>query len=94
MTRSDLAKSLASLSDDLSLDKIEELTKYIFSLMSDNLVGGDRIEVRGFGTFSIRHRNARIARNPKTGETFQVEAKLAIHFKAGKELKDRLNRNI
>lgn len=91
MTRSELIKSLASLCNDLPESKIDDITKYVFSLMTQHLSNGDRIEIRGFGSFGTKTREARTARNPKTGETIQVAAKRVVQFKAGKELKERLN---
>ena len=59
--------------------------------MADALIQGERIEIRGFGGFDLHHRLPRIARNPKTGEAVQVSTKVVIHFKPGKDLKDRVN---
>ena len=59
--------------------------------MADALVQGERIEIRGFGSFDLHHRPPRIARNPKTGEAVNLPAKVAIHFKPGKEMRDRVN---
>jgi integration host factor subunit beta len=59
--------------------------------MADALVEGERIEIRGFGSFDLRHRPPRIARNPRTGEAVNLPAKVAIHFKPGKEMRDRVD---
>ena len=59
--------------------------------MSENLESGERIEIRGFGSFTLHHRPARIGRNPKSGESVTLEEKHVPHFKPGKELRDRVN---
>lgn len=63
----------------------------ILGQMVDALVQGERIEIRGFGSFSLRHRPPRLARNPKTGKPIDLPAKIAAHFKPGKEMRDRVN---
>ena len=69
----------------------EKLVGRILAEMSGNLEQGNRIELRGFGAFSVRHRDPRVARNPKNGETVKVEQRHAIYFRAGKELREKLN---
>lgn len=91
MTRTDLIKNLSNKYPELSLNIMDELVKYIFTLMSSNLEQGQRIEIRGFGSFSIRNRKPRITRNPKTGESISKGHKKAVHFKPGKELRERVN---
>jgi integration host factor subunit beta len=59
--------------------------------MADALVQGERVEIRGFGSFDLHHRPPRIGRNPKTGETVNLPAKVAVHFKPGKDMRDRVN---
>ena len=59
--------------------------------MADSLANGERIELRGFGSFSLRHRQPRAARNPRTGEALTTEHRFSVHFKPGKELKERVN---
>jgi integration host factor subunit beta len=59
--------------------------------MADALVGGERIEIRGFGSFDLHHRAPRIGRNPKTGESLSLPAKVKVHFKPGKEMRDRVD---
>lgn len=65
--------------------------KDILELIAQSLEEGNRIEVRGFGSFSLHHRQPRVGRNPKTGDSVKLDAKSVPHFKAGKELKDRVN---
>ena len=62
--------------------------------MTDALADGDRIEIRGFGSFSLHHRAPRVGRNPKTGETVKLEGKSVPHFKPGKELRERVNASL
>ena len=76
---------------NLSPIQSETMVKTIIDKMTNSLSKGDRIEIRGFGSFEIRFRSPRKARNPKTGETVQTSGKYSIHFKPGKELKDRVN---
>ena len=74
---------------DSHLDDVESAVNYLLKYMAV-LVQGERIEIRGFGGFDSHHRPPRSARNPKTGEMFQLPAKVAIHFKPGKDMKDRV----
>lgn len=91
MTKSQLIQKLAELNPHLFLRDIEKIVDTIFDRISDALVADDRIELRGFGAFSVKHREARTGRNPRTGETVQVEAKRLPFFKTGKALRERLN---
>lgn len=91
MTRSELIETLALRQTNLNPNVIEEAVKKTFELMITSLESGSRIEVRGFGSFSLRFRLPRVARNPKTGEHVVTEGKYALHFKPGKELRDRVN---
>lgn len=91
MTRSELIRALADKQSHLSYKEIEAIVKYVFDLMSKALSDEERIEIRGFGSFSLRYRASRLARNPKTGERLNTESKYAAHFKPGKELKERVN---
>lgn len=91
MNRSDLVIRLSMLSG-MSLRQTEESVDLIISTMSDTLATGQRIEIRGFGTLDLSHRPARIARNPRTGETFPVAGKYFPTFKAGKLLRETLSR--
>ena len=70
---------------------VEKIVNVIFEEMTQALVRGDRIELRDFGAFSVKHRGPRKGRNPRTGETVDVEAKRLPHFKLGKHLHERLN---
>ena len=90
MTRSDLIAKLAERYPQLSRDA--ELTvKVILDAMSAALARGGRIEIRGFGSFALNYRPPRTGRNPKSGEKVQVPAKYVPHFKAGKELRERVD---
>ena len=91
MTKSELIAKLAEKNPQLYLRDVEIIVETIIHEMSDALVRGDRVELRGFGAFSVKEREARTGRNPRTGETVQVEAKRMPAFKAGKDLRDRLN---
>lgn len=90
MTRSDLISRLAELHPQLKIKDAENAVNVIINALSNTLSKGDRIEIRGFGSFALNYRPPRIGRNPKTGERVQVPAKYVPHFKAGKELKKNL----
>ncbi len=90
MTKSELITELAQQAD-LSKKRAEEVVNCVFKTMSDSLGDGTRIEIRGFGSFSIKNYPAYKGRNPKTGAEVDVQAKRAIHFKVGKELRDRVD---
>lgn len=91
MTKSELIQKLAERNPHLFLRDVEKIVDTVFDEVSDALAAGDRVELRGFGAFSIKHRNARTGRNPRTGETVQVEAKRLPFFKTGKALREKLN---
>ena len=91
MTRSELIADLAASNPHLRVADVELIVATIFDQIAAALARGERIELRGFGAFTVRRRNARIGHNPRTGETVQVDEKTAPHFRAGKELRDRLN---
>jgi len=93
MTKSELIKQLASCDELKALNghEIEQAVHALLEQMSKALSTGQRIEVRGFGSFSLHYRKARVGRNPKTGETVQLPAKYSPHFKPGKELRERVN---
>lgn len=93
MTRSELITSLSEKNPHLSARDIERIVSTIFDEITIALSNGSRVELRGFGAFSIKERNARAGRNPRTGETVQVEAKRVPAFKAGKKLRERLNQD-
>ncbi len=91
MIRSELVQKLARDNPGLSLREIERIVGIVFDRMVDQLVTGGRVELRGFGAFSTRARDARIGRNPRTGTVVDVEAKRVPYFKPGKEMRARLN---
>lgn len=91
MTKSELTQKLSQQFPDSSSREIERAVDVIFGEISTALAKGNRVELRGFGAFSVRHRERRIGRNPRTGETVDVGAKYVPFFKAGKGLRDRLN---
>lgn len=91
MTKSELIARLAELNPHLYQSDAEKIVSTILDEISSALASGHRVELRGFGVFSVRNRNARAGRNPRTGEKVSVEAKNVPFFKAGKKLKDRLN---
>lgn len=91
MIKSKLIGSLAAKMTHLPEKQVAESINRILLLMSDSLIAGQRIEIRGFGSFSLHHRLPRNAHNPKTGEKVVTAAKYCPHFKPGKELRDRVN---
>lgn len=91
MTKSELINKLSSEYASLSPQLVELCVRELLEQISDVLQEGGRVEVRGFGSFSLHHRAPRTGRNPKTGEQVQLDAKSVPHFKAGKELRDRVN---
>lgn len=92
MIKSELIAQLAERNPHLYQRDIERIVSTIFDEISSALARGDRVELRGFGAFSVKHRPARIGRNPRTGEPVAVASKSVPFFKTGKELRDRLNR--
>ena len=91
MTKSELIQRLAERNPHLYLRDVEKIVETVFDEISGALARGDRVELRGFGAFSIKHRDARTGRNPRTGEAVKVEAKRLPFFKTGKGLRERLN---
>lgn len=91
MTRSDLIARLAERYPQLLAKDAELAVKVILDTLSGSLARGGRIEIRGFGSFSLNYRPPRIGRNPKSGDKVQVPAKHVPHFKAGKELRERVD---
>ncbi len=91
MTKSELIEQIIDQQPQLPVKDIELAVKSILDQMGEALAEGGRIEVRGFGSFSLHHRAARIGRNPKTGEPVSLEAKSVPHFKPGKEMRERVN---
>lgn len=91
MTKSEIINILSRKQSHLSSKDIELSVKILLDQISDTLSSGERIEIRGFGSFSLHHRAARKGRNPKTGEQVQLPAKHVPHFKPGKEMRERVN---
>lgn len=91
MTKSELIELIAAKQTQLSVKDVELAVKTIIEQMSETLSAGQRIEIRGFGSFSLHYRAPRIGRNPKTGESVGLAGKYVPHFKPGKELRDRVN---
>ena len=91
MTKSDLIQKMSEKEPNLSRRDMELVVNTVFDQMRDALVGGDRIEIRGFGSFSVKDREAREGRNPKTGTVVSVPAKRVPYFKVGKELRERVD---
>jgi integration host factor subunit beta len=91
MIRSELVQMLAADNPDLSIKEIDQIVTIFFDEISQRLADGGRVELRGFGAFSTRARDARTGRNPRTGETVDVDAKRVPYFKPGKEMRLRLN---
>lgn len=91
MTKSELIERITSRHPQLSNKDIELAVKTILDTMSQALSQGDRIEIRGFGSFSLHFRSPRLGRNPKTGESVQLRGKYVPHFKPGKELREQVN---
>lgn len=91
MIRSELVQQIADANPHLGPREAERVVSTILNAISDRLSAGGRVELRGFGAFSTRNRDARTGRNPRTGDAVDVEAKRVPHFKPGKELRERLN---
>lgn len=94
LTKSELIERIAARQDLLTAKDVELAVKTIVEQMSEALSTGGRIEIRGFGSFSLHFREPRVGRNPKTGESVTLEGKYVPHFKPGKELKDRVNESL
>jgi len=92
MTKSELIDAIAQKQTQLSQKDIDFSVKTILEQMAQSLENGERIEIRGFGSFSLHYRPPRKGRNPKTGEPVDLPEKFVPHFKPGKELRDRVNR--
>ena len=91
MIRSELIQKVADENPHLYQRDVEKIVNAIFEEIVGALSTGDRVELRGFGAFTVKQRDARVGRNPRTGETVHVEEKHVPFFKAGKLLRDRLN---
>jgi integration host factor subunit beta len=93
MTRSELIERLTDQQDQLSVKDVELAIKSILEQMSQSLADGARVEIRGFGSFSLHYRAPRVGRNPKTGESVVLNGKYVPHFKPGKDMRDRVNKS-
>ncbi len=91
MTKSELIEVLAKKQPHLAQKDVELAVRCIIDQMAQALSSGERIEIRGFGSFSLHYRSPRIGRNPKTGDSVALSSKYVPHFKPGKELRDRVN---
>jgi integration host factor subunit beta len=91
MTKSELIERLAARQTHLMQKDVELAVKLILDRISQALARQDRVEIRGFGSFALHNRPARIGRNPKTGEPVRIPAKHVPHFKPGKEMRERVN---
>ena len=92
MTRSELIKKISNDNPHLSNIEVEKMVKTIFDTITKSLSEGNRVELRGFGVFSLRQREARTSRNPRTGKAVQTAAKKVLHFRAGKKMAMTLNK--
>tara|TARA_B100001540_G_C15252861_1_gene393492 strand:+ start:243 stop:527 length:285 start_codon:yes stop_codon:yes gene_type:complete len=92
MTKSELISLLAAENPLLYHRDVEKIVLTVFEEISSALAKGERVELRGFGAFSVKERKARIGRNPRTGEPVEVTEKFIPYFKTGKQLRERLNR--
>lgn len=93
MIRSELVQIIANRNPHLFQRDVENIVSAIFDEITDALASGNRVELRGFGAFSVKNRPARVGRNPRTGESVDVDEKWIPFFKTGKELRDRLNKS-
>ena len=91
MTKSELIQHLADANPHLYQRDVERIVTTIFDEITAALANGDRVELRGFGAFSVKERGSRVGRNPRTGEAVSVDAKHIPYFKTGKQLREKLN---
>ncbi|MBU3005199.1 MAG: integration host factor subunit beta [Paraglaciecola sp.] len=94
MTKSELIERLADKMRQVPSKDVESSIKEMLEQMAQTLQKGERIEIRGFGSFSLHYRAPRVGRNPKTGETVKLDGKYVPHFKPGKELRERVNETL
>ncbi len=94
MTKSELIEKLTVSQSQLTAKDMELAVKMILDQMADSLARGERIEIRGFGSFSLHYRAPRMGRNPKTGDPVSLPGKYVPHFKPGKELRERVNQSL
>ena len=92
MTKSELIAYLAEENPHLYQRDVERIVTTVFDEIAEALSRGDRVELRGFGAFSVKQRDSRVGRNPRTGEAVQVSAKRVPYFKTGKQLREKLNK--
>jgi integration host factor subunit beta len=92
MTKSELIEAVALKVDNFSRKDVEVIIDTLFGSMSESLSKGEKVEIRGFGSFKIKQREGRQGRNPKSGENIYIEPKKVPFFKAGKEIKERINK--
>ena len=91
MTKSELIERMATNQQQLAQRDVELAVKTLLEQMSESLAGGERIEIRGFGSFALHHRPPRIGRNPRTGDPVSLPGKYVPHFKPGKEMRQRVD---
>lgn len=91
MTKSELLRVLKEQCPDLQPSDVELALNCLLEHMISGLVSGEHIEIRGFGSFTLRHQQPRLTRNPKTGTAVHLPAKVKLHYKPGKEMRDRVN---
>ena len=91
MTKSELIEILSARQGHLKADDVDLAVKSLLEMMGGSLSGGERIEIRGFGSFSLHYRPPRLGRNPKTGDSVALPGKHVPHFKPGKELRERVS---
>ena len=94
MTKSELIERIVERQNQLSVKDVELAIKTMLDHMAHALANGERIEIRGFGSFSLHYRSPRTVRNPKTGESVDLNGKFVPHFKPGKELRDQVNASL
>lgn len=94
MTKSELIERLVMKHEDLSVRDVELAVKTMLDHMTEALSTGERIEIRGFGSFSLHYRAPRVGRNPKTGQAVELDAKYVPHFKPGKDLREQVNNSL
>lgn len=91
MNRSDIVDKMSELYPKLAHKEIDSVVKLLFNTMSDSVIKGNRIEIRGFGAFSLKERGAGLIRNPRQGVSIKSDGRYVVYFRAGKELKERVN---
>ena len=92
MTKSELIEKIAAKNPHLMLKDVERIVSVVFDTITSSLANGDRVEFRGFGTFSVKTHSSRVAKNPRTGEQVKVGERRIPHFKTGKQLFESMNK--